>query len=110
MSAPNLRTVREKRTIEAMIKIYCHGNHRTKQELCLECRALLDYAQVRLDKCPFQENKPTCAKCPVHCYKPMMREKIRKVMRYAGPRMLYRCPILAIFHLIDSCRKDPGKG
>ena len=58
---------------------------------------------------PFHEGKTTCANCPAHCYKPEMREKIRKVMRYAGPRMIYRHPILALLHIIDGRRKEPIK-
>ena len=101
------RIKREHKTIEAMLRLYCHSQHKTKGELCLECGELLDYAQVRLNRCPFKENKTTCAKCAVHCYKPVMREKVRAVMRYAGPRMLYRHPVLALFHFIDGFRKEP---
>ncbi|MFQ6044511.1 MAG: nitrous oxide-stimulated promoter family protein [Candidatus Poribacteria bacterium] len=102
---PRIR--REYKTIAAMIHLYCRSQHKTKGALCFECKELLAYAQVRLDKCPFQGNKTTCAKCPVHCYKPVMREKVRTVMRYAGPRMLYRHPVLALFHFIDGFRKEP---
>jgi predicted amidophosphoribosyltransferase len=90
----------EKRTVVAMIEIFCHGQHDTKKELCPECRELLDYALQRLEKCPFQEKKPKCSECPVHCYKPDMREKIRAVMKYAGPRMLYRHPVLSGAHYL----------
>jgi len=107
MSNNHPRMAREGKTVEAMINIYCHGRHGTKDKLCSECRELLDYAMTRLDKCPFQEGKTTCANCPVHCYKPVMREKIRAVMRYAGPRMFYRHPVLALFHYIDGLRKEP---
>ena len=107
MSNNNPRLKRENTTIAAMISIYCHDRHRTKDGLCRECEELLDYAQGRLNKCPFQENKPTCAKCSVHCYKPFVREKIRTVMQYAGPRMFYRHPILAIFHILNGFRKEP---
>jgi hypothetical protein len=69
----------------------------------------LEYALKALKKCPFQEGKTTCAKCPVHCYQQDKREKIRAVMRYAGPRMIYRHPTLAVFHIIDSRRKAPVK-
>jgi len=84
-----------------------HDHHNTQTDLCAECSELLGYALARLDKCPFQEGKTSCAKCPVHCYKPDMREKIRIVMRYAGPRMPYRHPILTIYHMFDSRRKEP---
>ena len=36
-----------------------------------------------------------------------MREKIRMVMRYSGPRMIYKHPIAAIWHMIDRRRKEP---
>ena len=36
----------------------------------------------------------------IHCYKPDMKEKMREVMRYAGPRMMWYHPIAAIKHLI----------
>ncbi len=101
------RMARERKTIEAMVRLYCHDHHTTQTDLCAECSELLGYALARLDKCPFQEGKTSCAKCPAHCYKPDMREKIRIVMRYAGPRMPYRHPILAIYHMFDGRRKEP---
>jgi hypothetical protein len=38
-----------------------------------------------------------------------MRERIRNVMRYSGPRMVYRHPVLALFHMVDGRRKKPIK-
>ena len=72
--------------------------------LCPQCQALLDYAHQRLEHCRFGEDKPSCTRCPVHCYKPAMREQIRQVMRYSGPRMLLHDPIMAIRHLWDFLR------
>ena len=96
---------REKRTIEAMIGLYCRDHHGTRDGLCNDCRELRDYAHARLDRCRFQENKPTCARCPVHCYKPAMRTRVAAVMRYAGPRMLRRHPVLALRHLLDGLKR-----
>ena len=101
------RMKREDRTVEVMIGIYCRDQHGGERELCTECSELLEYARFRLEKCPFQENKTTCANCPIHCYKPTMRERVRAVMRYAGPRMLHRHPILTLFHFLDGRRKEP---
>jgi Nitrous oxide-stimulated promoter len=103
------RMTREARTLEAMIGIYCRDRHGTRgDDLCPDCADLLSYAGQRLEKCPFQEHKTTCAKCPVHCYKPARREQIRAVMRYAGPRMMFRHPVLAFYHLvIDGRREEP---
>jgi len=101
------RMGREARTMAAMMRIYCCDQHQTRDGLCPECAELLAYANQRLDKCPFQEGKTTCARCPVHCYKPDMRARVRAVMRYAGPRMLYHHPILTIWHLLDGRRAEP---
>ena len=76
----------------------------TVPPLCPQCQALLDYAHQRLEHCKFGEDKPSCTRCPVHCYKPAMREQIRQVMRYSGPRMLLHDPIMAIRHLWDFLR------
>ena len=100
------RIQREKKTIDAMIHLYCRKHHKTKKELCPECNELYDYAMLRLSKCPFQEEKPTCGKCLVHCYKPDMKTKVTKVMRYSGPRMLLYHPLLALHHVFDG-RKKP---
>jgi len=97
------RLARERRTVAAMIRIYCRAHHGAGQ-LCAECSELLEYALSRLDRCPFAPDKPTCAKCPIHCYKPAMRQQIRAVMRFAGPRMIYRHPYLALRHFLDGRR------
>lgn len=101
------RLARERRTVEVMIDVYCREQHGVRDDLCAGCRELADYARSRLKRCPFQERKPTCARCPVHCYRPDMRERIRAVMRYAGPRMIYRHPLLALLHLADGLRRAP---
>jgi hypothetical protein len=83
-----------------MVRIYCADKHRSKRgALCSACGPLLHYADERLAKCPFQEEKTTCRDCPIHCYRPVERTAMKDVMRYAGPRMLWRHPLLAIRHL-----------
>jgi hypothetical protein len=106
--ADDKRLRREVRTIEVMVGMFCRAHHSPPPgELCPDCAALLDYARRRLDACRFGPEKPTCAKCPVHCYKPAMRERVREVMRYSGPRMLKRHPVLGVAHLIDG-RREAG--
>ena len=90
----------ELKTLQRMLQIYCSGQHKNAPvELCNDCRQLLEYARQRLDKCPYGENKPVCAQCRVHCYKPEQREAVRQVMRYSGPRMLRRSPVLTVRYL-----------
>ena len=98
----------EYKTVIAMVHIYCRDHH-GGESLCHDCRELLEYAEARLDRCPYGQQKPTCNKCPIHCYKPEPKEQMRLVMRYAGPRMLLKHPILAIRHLIHERRAVPSK-
>lgn len=87
-----------------MIRIYCFSKHGGKQNLCADCSSLEEYAHKRLEQCKFGNQKPTCQKCPIHCYRKDMKLKIQEVMRYAGPRMIFRHPIAAIFHLIKEMK------
>jgi hypothetical protein len=110
---PPRRLVREEKTVAAMIALYCRDHHaggpagQAGDGLCPECAELLDYARLRLEKCRYGADKPTCANCKTHCYRPAMREQARVVMRYSGPRMLMRHPVLAVAHLVDG-RKSPA--
>jgi hypothetical protein len=103
-----VRRARELKTIEAMVRMYCRGHgHAQDRILCTSCAELCEYAARRLARCVFGDAKPTCSNCVVHCYNAGMREHIRSVMRWAGPRMLLRHPILGIAHLIDERRPVP---
>jgi hypothetical protein len=98
---------RERETINTMIRIYCSGRHgKSGRDLCGQCEVLKAYANKRLDLCPFREHKTTCARCRVHCYTPEMRETVKQVMRYAGPKMTWQHPLLALLHFIDGFRSD----
>lgn len=92
----------ELRTIESMVRLYCRKQHDAQESLCSSCAQLVAYAGERIKKCPFGVDKPVCNQCSVHCYKPDMRERVKEVMRFSGPRMLLRHPMLAIRHLLRS--------
>lgn len=107
MKKRSRRIARELKTIKVMIDMYCRDHHGTSGQLCTECAGLLDYAEKRLDKCPYGMDKPQCIQCPIHCYTKDKRDLVKTVMRYSGPRMMLRHPILAVFHLLDGRRKIP---
>lgn len=88
----------EKKVVSRMVEIYCRAHHQTESELCEECAEVRDYALQRLENCPYGEEKPTCGACSVHCYKSDMRLRIKEVMRFAGPRMLFLHPLATIRH------------
>lgn len=90
----------EKETAEMMIRLYCRKKEKN-DNLCPDCRELLHYARARLEHCPFGEDKDSCKKCTVHCYKPAMRERMRQIMRFSGPKMLFHAPGKAIRHLLN---------
>ena len=98
---------REKDMVSQMISLYCRKNHYTK-ELCPDCAALANYARQRSDKCPFMESKTFCSNCTVHCYRPERREKIRAVMCFSGPRMMFHHPVAAVRHLIETKKEKIG--
>jgi hypothetical protein len=100
------RLGREHKTMGHMVAIYCRDHHQPEHGApCAGCAQFLAYAGRRLEKCPYGQDKPTCANCPIHCYKRDPREFARAVMRYAGPRMLWRHPWLALMHLADGRRR-----
>jgi hypothetical protein len=98
------RLERERRTVAAMLRLFCRARHQNEGAWCTDCEELLRYTEARLSACPFHAGKPACAQCLTHCYAPKQREQIRAVMRFAGPRMLWRHPVLALAHLLDSRR------
>lgn len=107
MSELEGRLRREHGTLVCMTRLYCRHHHDDPvgAGLCPECARLMDYARRRLEKCPYGTDKPTCARCPIHCYKPAQREAVRGIMRFAGPRMTWRHPLRSLVHLFDKLRQ-----
>ena len=99
------RIRREKKTIDVMIGMYCRARHRGAIVPCKECGALLLFAHLKIDKCVFHDRKPVCNECRVHCYSSGMREEVRTVMRFSGPRMLLAHPLLGVLHMVDRIRR-----
>ena len=104
------RSEQEIKTVRIMIGMYCRSRHGGGKMLCDHCRSLRSYAEKRILKCPFGENKPVCSQCPIHCYKPQMKKQIGEVMRFAGPKMMFRHPILAVRHLITQRNPHKSRG
>lgn len=68
-----------------------------KYPVCKECRKFLLYALERRLRCPLEE-KPLCKHCPVHCYKPEYREKVREIMRFSGRHLIMRGRLDLLWH------------
>ncbi len=92
----------EAKTVYFMIQLHCRKNHHSTANFCANCDQLLNYALLKLGKCPLRFNKPTCKLCPVHCYKKALKQEIKKVMVYSRPRLIFHKPLLALKYLIKS--------
>ena len=132
------RIADEKKVVALMIRMYCRrhcrqqGHNGKNDQTNLSGRTDLTNQNIKTDQTN-QANKtgrtgdtnqadnssrtdtrslcpPSCRKCPVHCYRADMRERIRTVMRWAGPRMIFHHPLAAARHLIRELRSpEPAK-
>ena len=98
--------ISEKDIVKWMIEYYCSCNHNTAG-ICDECSDLLNYAVKRNDNCLHGNNKPVCSVCEIHCYSATYRDRIREVMKFSGPRILYRKPLWGVMYLV---KKKTGTG
>ncbi len=103
---------KDERTLVAMARIYCHGHRHiadssNDEQLCHECFQVVEYALERTKRCP-HEHKGTCDTCTIQCYKPAMRQRIREIMAYSGPRMMFHHPLMAVRHLAKKRRSKKG--
>lgn len=91
----------DKHVLNTMIRLYCRAKHNPLAgKLCDECEELRDYCFGKAEKCTLGLSKTTCQKCPRHCYSKDYKERIRTVMRYSGPRLIFAHPIMAIKHIL----------
>ncbi|WP_350454473.1 nitrous oxide-stimulated promoter family protein [Slackia heliotrinireducens] len=91
------RKDRDRRTLCAIGRIYCNGNHghveRDCDGLCPECRATVEATARRAEACPFG-HEGNCQDCPVHCQRGEDQVRVKRMMRYAAPRMALLHPLM----------------
>ena len=93
-----------------MIEIYCRGHSHAGLPVCERCEQVLRYAMECIEACPFgEETKPVCGLCPTQCFDAARLAQFRRVMGYAGPRMLVSHPVLAVLHFFDALGKAHRK-
>lgn len=107
------RQQKDLRLLAHFVELFCRSRHRasrngftesgvtglagTTEQLCPECADLMEYAARRLRRCPLKP-KPSCKNCPVHCYRPDYRQKVREIMAWSGKRLILRGRLDLIFH------------
>ena len=97
---PGKRISKEKEVVELMINLYCDKKHKGSSGRCEECNELLEYAHKRLTYCKFGDEKSSCSKCPIHCYKKDMKARIKEVMKFSGPRLMIYKPFEFVRHMV----------
>jgi len=109
------REIKDLKTLAMFTAVYCRAHHAgpraplqcsepalaavplQKYPVCSDCAAFLLYACERRLRCPLDE-KPACKHCPVHCYKPSHREKVREIMRFSGRALIRRGRLDLLWH------------
>ena len=102
------REDKDRKTLEAIGRIYCsahHGDAKDAAGLCASCRETVDATLERTVACPFN-HEGNCEDCKVHCQRGEAQDRIRRMMRYAAPRMAFRHPLMTL----DYLRKKRGSG
>lgn len=92
----------DRMTMEAIGRIYCRGNHKNRQcdqsGMCPECRLAIEETLERTATCP-KGHVGNCEDCDIHCQRGEAQENIKRIMRYAAPRMMFRHPLMAARYL-----------
>lgn len=98
---------RDRRTLEAIGRIYCGGNHvdaaKDSAGMCPECREAIEQTLARASSCP-HGHEGNCQDCKTQCQRGEAQERIRVIMRYAAPRMAFRHPIMTFEYLRKKLR------
>lgn len=111
------REIKDLKILALFTSVYCRAHHADakaalvvddpelcrlplhKYPVCADCAGFLGYAFERRRRCPLEE-KPTCKHCPVHCYKPGHREKVREIMRFSGQYLIRRGRLDLLWHYL----------
>ncbi len=95
------RTDKDRKTLEAIGRIYCSAHHSGTKDpagLCPACRSTVDATLARTQACP-NGHANNCQDCEIHCQRGEARERIREMMAYAAPRMALRHPLMTLEYL-----------
>lgn len=115
MSELTTAEIKDLKILARFIELFCHARHDRKtlgeaslpkilqqgngpgKTICRDCAELLEHGMKKRALCPLVP-KPTCRSCPIHCYSPEYRQKIREIMAYSGKRMILRGRVDYLWH------------
>lgn len=97
----NTHLEKDRKTIEAIGRIYCSAHHDGQKDsagLCEACRETVEATLARVAACP-NGHDGNCQDCEIHCQRGEAQERIREIMRYSAPRMALRHPAMTVGYL-----------
>ncbi len=94
------KTEFKKRVVSEMIGIYCRAKHKSRGDLCKDCKELEIYSNKKTDNCRNKNEKIICKNCSTQCYSKEMKKRIQEVMRFSGIRYFIRKPIAVIRYML----------
>ncbi len=101
---------KEKQHIKKSFLAYCHKNHGTNDDkLCPKCTALLASVMVKMNKCMYGVTKPICDRCDKSCFGAAQTKEFLKIMKSSSRFMMFRHPIMALKHKLQSLGVDYAK-
>lgn len=93
---------KDRRTLEAIGSIYCRGHHpgvaKDTGGLCPACRGTIEQTLDRAAACPYGHGH-NCEDCETHCQRGEAQQRIKAIMAYAAPRMVFRHPLMTLEYL-----------
>lgn len=92
---------KERKAMELILSVYEKGHQEERDDI----EKLRQYSMERINKCPKMATKTYCSNCEIHCYRQEYRDKIKKVMRYSGPRLFLKKPLWVVDHMVQGLVK-----
>lgn len=109
------KEIKDLKILALFTSVYCRDHHRAGRaplaglpaslaplqrfHCCDSCLLFLRYAIERRLRCPL-EDKPSCRRCPVHCYRRDYREQVRQIMRYSGKALIRKGRLDLLWHYL----------
>ena len=99
---------KDRAILEAIGTIYCRAHHAECAQdaagLCPECREVVETTLAKAQTCPYGHSG-NCQDCDTQCQRGTSKQRVKAMMRYAAPRMVYRHPLMTLSYVSKKFKK-----